>query len=98
MTTLAGIERNACPPWIGITGRLQSELPSAIVGIRTLAAAAASAVGGGHGGGLRADVSADVDRAKPGLAAGRGVVRRDRQRLERSVSGGGDARGRARRR
>ncbi len=36
MTTLAGIRWNPCPPWIGITGRLQSESPSAIIGIRTL--------------------------------------------------------------
>ena len=34
MTTLDGIDRNPCPPWIGISVRLRSELLSLIVGIR----------------------------------------------------------------
>ena len=38
-TTLHGIDCNRCPPWIGISVRIQSESPSVIIGIRIIHAA-----------------------------------------------------------
>ena len=35
MTTLDGIDRNRCPPWIGISVQIRSESLSRIIGIRT---------------------------------------------------------------
>jgi hypothetical protein len=35
-TALSGIARNRCPPWIGISVRIQSESLSDIIGIRNL--------------------------------------------------------------